>query len=354
MKHPTPSGYYPITRSPDVSVFRLSSILIELSGDDLYSRLNAAVFLQRFFHVTPTTDSATPCGVTNLIKMVFHDANAIVSIPAFKSEFPSKTTLRVWDTTNGFFISYRDSWLNLDLNMLQMEGKLSKSFWDSCVSDKRSFFQVFLFLVFWWKYGVYLLHSNGIFNPSYGSDKAVLLVGSSGAGKTTLTLSLFRRGWSYVGDDTILISKDAMGQVNGHTFRRGLAYDSQVLASWSELAIPLHQGVALNRNKMWFDLESIYPSRCKLICKPSFLFFPIITNQVHSRVKRLDTVQTFTKILNHTDPSVLREKSSAQSITELCRSLTLQTRGFQAELGLDVLCQPEYIASLLEKALSNG
>ena len=48
-------------------------------------------------------------------------------------------------------------------------------------------------------------------------DTGVLLVGDCGAGKTTLSLSLIKAGWRYVGDDSVMLQMvdDAAGTPAG-------------------------------------------------------------------------------------------------------------------------------------------
>lgn len=73
-----------------------------------------------------------------------------------------------------------------------------------------------------------------------GPEGAILLCGSPGTGKSTLTLALLQRGWGYAGDD--IASADATGKVRGLPLPLTLKQGSWPIAGdWVDLApLPVH------------------------------------------------------------------------------------------------------------------
>lgn len=333
--------------------YEMGSTIFSVSGSELRARSRLAHCWKRFFHIQSLQSASGfhPLA-SELIQLA--PADSSISLPPSAVELVSNSPIKIWQTTMGFVIEYGASRFRLDWNPARFNGVLTEEFWDCPLFEQREFFHALFFLLLWWRQGAYLLHANGVFSPRHGPNASVLLVGKSGAGKSTLALSLFQAGWNHLGDDAILLRAHADGQVDGHAFRRGLACTREVLAYWPELAALADTGMVLNRNKISLDIESHCPHRCVAVGQPRWLLFPKITGQPHTQLRPLTTSQTFMELINQSGSVVLRERSSAATLAALYRRLVLQAPGFQIEVGLDVLEQPNLIAALLEATLLNN
>ena len=95
--------------------------------------------------------------------------------------------------------------------------------------------------------GCYCLHAAGLMSPR---GTGVLVVGASGSGKTTMTLSSIRHGWRWLSDDAVLLRRTGSTiQAGGHSaevgtitalaLRTGLYVDAQ--------AAPIHRDLVLGK-----------------------------------------------------------------------------------------------------------
>jgi predicted ATPase len=79
--------------------------------------------------------------------------------------------------------------------------------------------------------GRYLVHAAGAVDPS---GRAWLLAGDSGTGKSTLAYALSRAGWTILGDDGVLIERDATG-ITAYAWRDPLNVSGSLASEFPEL-----------------------------------------------------------------------------------------------------------------------
>lgn len=61
------------------------------------------------------------------------------------------------------------------------------------------------------RFGIYMVHAFGAGHPT--QNQAILIIGPSGAGKTTTGLFLINEGWQYIGNDVVLLTTDESGTI---------------------------------------------------------------------------------------------------------------------------------------------
>ena len=79
--------------------------------------------------------------------------------------------------------------------------------------------------------GRYLVHAAGVVDPS---GRAWLLAGDSGSGKSTLGYALTRVGWTSLGDDGVVIERNA-GGFHAHAWRDALRVSRLLCGEFPEL-----------------------------------------------------------------------------------------------------------------------
>ena len=87
--------------------------------------------------------------------------------------------------------------------------------------------------------GRYLVHAAGVVDPM---GRAWVLAGDSGSGKSTLAYALARRGWTVLGDDGVLMERDAAGVI-AHPWREPLRVSQRLDATFPELAAGKHESI---------------------------------------------------------------------------------------------------------------
>ena len=189
--------------------------------------------------------------------------------------------------------------------------------------------------------GLFLLHAAGVRAP--GDDKAILVAGDSGAGKSTITFQLASFGWGYLSDDVLLLSKGANGtEVRG--LRRFFALTADTLAAVelqtrSELAL-------MGMPKRRLIPEEFFPAGQIDLAFPGAIIFPSITKESQSRIQRLSVFETMTRLLR-LDPWSCFDKATADEHLNFFANLARETVGFEMQAGKDLLGNPALTAELV-------
>jgi hypothetical protein len=172
------------------------------------------------------------------------------------------------------------------------------------------------------RFGMFDLHSAGVVEPQSG--KAVLIVGPSGGGKSTLALQLVQSGWSYLSDDELLLSlkEDA---VEARGFRSFFAI-SEAGAQLKRCFEPLGSK----------RVDQAYPG---------FLLFISLTGKSQSQLSKLTQAETMTRLITAC-PWATYDRSVAGANLELLSVLARQACGFDLFAGRDLLA-PGLAASFL-------
>ncbi len=125
----------------------------------------------------------------------------------------------------------------------------------------------------------YSLHAAGV-----RMNKAGLLIpGTSGAGKTTLTLTLLRAGWDILSDDMLFLA-DGPDGIEVLAFPDIIDVTDATMRFFPELADWARQPKGLGWTKHQLRFESVYGSRIAWSCKPAVLVFPVVEQTATSRL----------------------------------------------------------------------
>ena len=137
--------------------------------------------------------------------------------------------------------------------------------------------------------GRYLLHAFG----AAWEGQGVLLVGDSGAGKTTSGLALLAAGWQLLGNDVVQF--DAEGGLHGYPGRVAATLPS--LARFAATA-PLHG--PLSAGKLRFPAEAVWPGCRRAHAVPAQILFPRIVDQARCTLRPLTPAEALGRLLPHT------------------------------------------------------
>jgi len=152
------------------------------------------------------------------------------------SQWPTETVLewrglRVQKQQQRIFFTYRSWTLELDVatSTFRCGGP------DPGPGERLSFREFFLLtplLFLMHRFGYFELHAAGCAYQGSG----YLLLGTSGSGKTTATLSLIASGWNYLSDDAMFVSTDPKGGIAARPLRRCFSLKPDHLERHPELA----------------------------------------------------------------------------------------------------------------------
>lgn len=178
---------------------------------------------------------------------------------------------------------------------------------------------------------LYLVHA---FAASY-REKAALLVGDIGAGKTTTGMALLASGWKLLSNDSPLVSATA----------EILSYPGLLAAypdSLERFSATAHLAAGLpergRRIKMAVQAESIWPEIWCDRARAGAIIFPQIEARGDHMIERLERPETLRRLLPHTLEQW--DRDSMPDHLSAMNTLVKAVPGFVLRLGPDVSSIP--------------
>ncbi len=189
----------------------------------------------------------------------------------------------------------------------------------------------------------YHLHAAGVCVNGAG----ILMPGTSGAGKTTLTLALLRQGWDMLSDDMVFLAHGPAHEPDGIQV---LAFPDAIDVTDATVAFfpELQDWVRRPRGHGWVKhqlrFEAVYGSQFAWSCKPSVLVFPAVVQAAASRL----TPMTQDEALLELVPNVLlTEAVSAQRHLDQLAALVSACRCYRMAVGRDFDEIPQLLRQLV-------
>jgi hypothetical protein len=192
----------------------------------------------------------------------------------------------------------------------------------------------------------YLLHAACLL-PDAENDSAILFVGESDRGKSTLAYSLVRQGWRYLSDDAVLLRDDGEA-VSAIPYRRSFGLDAVAKEYFPELRS--HGPTQLAElDKLCVDAEVYHGGQRAEYAVPKVLVAPAIVDAATSRLEPLSQKEALHTVLRQSGLLTLDPQRTPMHFDSVVR-LCAQARLFRLEAGRDVLELPANVARLLRSA----
>jgi hypothetical protein len=331
-----------------VSYHTLGPFTLQLISTDRHHQIELARCWLQLFQTQPTLYGDRD-------RTFLLDLTAEPETPASSLDHPAEERVpfadgAIWQENGSTWLRTGESLLAIEAGQARALGRITPDFWDLSLVAQRDFFQRLFFLLAR-RLGAYLLHANALYTLAGGAEAGLLMVGDCGAGKTTLSLSLIRAGWGYVGDDVVLLDGWSAGDVRAYGVRRGFACTQESAAQWPDWDDLMATGIPLNRHKRLLDLDKRYPGRAAAHCRPQVLLFPTLTGQAQTTLHALDQMPAFLHLLDRTGAGIRIEPETTPALLALLKRLVEQTQAYHLHLGRDVYSDPTRVAALLESLL---
>ena len=214
-------------------------------------------------------------------------------------------------------------------------------FWDRGLQARRELFLTGILMLLH-RRRRFGMHANGLIKENSG----ILVTGDSGAGKTTLTLSLIRAGWSYLSDDAVVLHASTEG-VEALAFRRGFSCTAQTRERFHELqpAGDEWEKIAPDKwlGKVIVNGREPFASQCM----PSIIVHPQQTGESESRVEPMSPVESLGHIIRQS-AGIIAEPELATEQLNLVRDLVEQSANVRLFTGTDVFTDPDAVSRLIE------
>jgi hypothetical protein len=128
----------------------------------------------------------------------------------------------------------------------------------------------------------YPLHAAALV-PVGSETDGVLLVAHRDSGKSILSYSLARQGWSFLSDDSVLLRRNGNAGVDAVAFRRRFTMDAEARDLFPEIA-PFWEPLYGNASKGTVAMHHLCPGRRRERCTPRVLVFPEIADRPGSQL----------------------------------------------------------------------
>ena len=232
------------------------------------------------------------------------------------------------------------------LRVLPLENQgscyLAADFFDYSLYEQREFFLLGLLMLLR-PHGLYGLHACGLESGGMG----LLVIGHSGAGKTTTCLNLIERGWRYLSDDAVLLRKTtdpADSSVEALAFRKGFSCTPETLSQFPRLAGSYECGDP--EGKRIVQLSEDYGGGFTPTCKPNLLIFPKRADARRTSLEPLWPVHALLR-LSQQSGGIMTDTAVSQGQLELLKRLTQQSTSFELNLASDALAKPGLVDDLV-------
>jgi hypothetical protein len=189
--------------------------------------------------------------------------------------------------------------------------------------------------------GLYAIHGAGLERGGRG----IIMVGVSGAGKTTSCLSLMRAGFGCLSDDHPLLKAD--GATMSLLPFPGRIAVTEKTADWFPELAAAKDGFRQDTRKRSFELASFPCYRVAGPCRPELLIFPRIIDWPESSFEELPKTRALEQLLPQT--LLVLDQALAVRQFQVMAELVKRTDCFLLHFGEDVARLPELVDTLLQK-----
>lgn len=219
------------------------------------------------------------------------------------------------------------------------------------LTDRQRFISVMLFVGFIVALRhrqLFHIHAATLVHPR---GAGWMLVGGSGAGKTTSTLSLLASGFGYLGDDaTLLRHRDS--SVEALSIPREFRLTDATLAAFSNLRSHAGEQVSEGVIKRLVDPREAFPKAFRpSLMAPEILLFPEVTGSVRTELLAMPAADAMGQLLLASAILAVDQMPHPREHLVLLQTLLRGARSFRLMLGQDVLARPGLLLEQIEQAL---
>lgn len=187
-------------------------------------------------------------------------------------------------------------------------------------------------------------------------ERAYLIVGNSGAGKTSLALAFIDAGCAYLGDDRTLLALDAMehARVTLHAYPRAFHVAlATATAMPSVLSLARHaDGIG---GKLALDPSAAFVDRLRLRWRgPIALLLPSVTKSQVTEITSVSAADALGVLLEASALAWVDGVRARDDNLRVLSSLADQCAPVRVALGRDALDAPAQVARRIRAALSGG
>lgn len=242
---------------------------------------------------------------------------------------------------DALWIARGDTRFVVDLAAEEAFGSIHPSFWECNPHFRWQMFAA-VFTALLRTRDRFALHGNACVDPESGCG--YLILGLSGAGKTTLSLSLASQDFELLPDDLLFLTRQPHWKLSGA--RRGFGCGERTLRHFPRFAElePLYR----MEGKRVVDLREVLGERFVEALTPSVVLFPEITDAPHTQIEPLAPLDALVALAEHSIGFLLGGAHSGRHFA-LLGALLETVRCYRVRSGADVLEDPAAVVTLLRR-----
>ncbi len=243
---------------------------------------------------------------------------------------------------NGYlYVTDGKSFLGVDLKTSSGLVVIDNSFWEKPLFLKASLL-IIGFIMLFWQHDFHELHSAGLSKDG----KGLLIVGPSGSGKSSITLSLVKAGWDYLTDDMLLFRSTSSG-IEAFPIRRYFKVDKAIITKYPELEYQLQKPLEQLQDEAYINIDEVYGDQLTQRCIPHIIIFPQITHEEKSHQEPIKRSQAFINLFKSNCYGMYFDQLITRRRIEVIKELVYQAECYKLSVGLDLYDNPEKIIELL-------
>ncbi|RMF95330.1 MAG: hypothetical protein D6734_05780 [Candidatus Schekmanbacteria bacterium] len=193
--------------------------------------------------------------------------------------------------------------------------------------------------------GFYYVHSSCISIDG----KALIIPGDTGAGKTTLCITLLREGYKYLSDDGVLLRREG-DTVRTYALPGEFHIDPSISKRFKELEDVKYGEKYGEGPKRAFSADKFYPGQFIHSAEQRFIIYPEIKNQRASRLCRISRAKALALFIPHSLLVMMDSDIAAAHLDVLKRAVEI-SECFRLESGQDLLDNPSNVVKMIKKEL---
>lgn len=175
-------------------------------------------------------------------------------------------------------------------------------------------------------------------------DRGLLIAGTSGAGKTTLALTLLRSGFGFLGDDLGFLATED-GGLRVLAFPDEIDVSDQTIDFFPELSFLRKRSLPPGRTKWPLLAEEVYDADIVTSCRPTVVLLPSISGEAESRIEPVDSARALLEVA----PNVLlTDPMSSQRHLDALGRLVREVDCYRLHAGHDFGALPVLLRELVE------